>query len=91
MKAIKDKIEKLLRQTVENGATEAEAQSALLLARKLMLKHKIDEKDIDMNDNDIYQLELNYDFELDNIWPRQLLSIFIKIVVYLIMLKLMVM
>lgn len=79
MEKIKDKIEKLLRQTVDNGATESEAQSALLLARKLMLKYKINEKDVINNHNDdVYQLELNYDFEIDNVWPRQLLTIFIK-------------
>lgn len=78
MENVKDKIEKLLRQTVENGATESEAHSALLLARKLMLKYKINEKDVINNHNDVYQLELNYDFEIDNAWPRQLLAIFIK-------------
>lgn len=78
MEKIKDKIEKLLRQTVDNGATESEAQSALLLARKLMLKYKINEKDIINNYDIVYQLELNYEFEIDNIWPRQLLTIFIK-------------
>lgn len=78
MDNIKDKIEKLLRQTVENGATKSEAQNALLLARKLMLKYKIDKKDIVKNEDDIYQLELNYDFKLDLVWPRQLLSVFIK-------------
>ena len=78
MENVKDKIEKLLRQTVENGATESEAHSALLLARKLMLKYKIDKKDIYESNNDVYQLELQFDFDVQNIWPRQLLSIFIK-------------
>lgn len=78
MENIKDKIEKLLQHTVENGATESEAQNALLLARKLMLKYKIDKKDIYKSSNDIYQLELQFNFDVQNIWPRQLLSIFIK-------------
>lgn len=78
MENVKDKIEKLLQHTVENGATESEAQNALLLARKLMLKYKIDKKDIYKSSNDIYQLELQFNFDVQNIWPRQLLSIFIK-------------
>ena len=78
MENVKDKIEKLLQHTVENGATESEAQNALLLARKLMLKYKIDKKDIYKSSNEIYQLELQFNFDVQNIWPRQLLSIFIK-------------
>ena len=63
MANIKDKIEKLLRQTIENGATESEAQNALLLARKLMLKYKIDKKDIIKNENDIFDETLYFLFQ----------------------------
>lgn len=40
--SIVNKIQNLLNKTVENGATEAEAQSALLLAQKLMAKYNVD-------------------------------------------------
>lgn len=39
---IANKIQHLLNKTVENGATEAEAQQALLLAQKLMAKYNIE-------------------------------------------------
>lgn len=42
MNAIANKIQNLLNKTVENGATEEEAQSALLLAQKLMAKYNIE-------------------------------------------------
>ena len=42
MNAIANKIQHLLNKTVENGATEAEAQAALLLAQKLMAKYNIE-------------------------------------------------
>ena len=75
---IKEKIEKLLMQTVENGATEAEAHTSLLLARKLMLKYKLNDKDlINSNQTDVFQLELPFNFNKDISWPRQLLSIFV--------------
>lgn len=40
--AIANKIQHLLNKTVENGATEAEAQAALLMAQKLMAKYNIE-------------------------------------------------
>lgn len=40
--SIINKIQNLLNKTVENGATEEEAQSALLLAQKLIAKYNID-------------------------------------------------
>jgi hypothetical protein len=42
MNAIANKIQHLLNETVENGATEAEAQAALLMAQKLMAKYNIE-------------------------------------------------
>lgn len=42
MNRIANKIQHLLNKTVENGATEAEAQQALLLAQKLMAKYNIE-------------------------------------------------
>lgn len=42
MNAIANKIQHLLNKTVENGASEAEAQSALLMAQKLMAKYNIE-------------------------------------------------
>lgn len=40
--AIANKVQHLLNKTVENGATEAEAQAALLMAQKLMAKYNIE-------------------------------------------------
>ncbi len=37
-----DKIQKLMRKTVDNGATEAEAETSLLIAQQLMAKHGIE-------------------------------------------------
>ena len=42
MNAIANKIQHLLNKTVENGATEAEAQAALQMAQKLMAKYNIE-------------------------------------------------
>lgn len=42
MNTIVSKIQNLLNKTVENGATEAEAKSALLLAQKLMAKYNVE-------------------------------------------------
>lgn len=42
MNAIASKIQNLLNKTVENGATEEEAKSALLMAQKLMAKYNIE-------------------------------------------------
>lgn len=42
MNAIANKIQNLLNKTVENGATEEEARSALLLAQKMMAKYNIE-------------------------------------------------
>ena len=42
MNKIAEKIQHLLNKTVENGATEGEAQAALLMAQKLMAKYNIE-------------------------------------------------
>lgn len=42
MNKIADKIQHLLNKTVENGATEEEAKSALLMAQKLMAKYNVE-------------------------------------------------
>lgn len=42
MNKIAEKIQHLLNKTVDNGATEAEAQAALLMAQKLMAKYNIE-------------------------------------------------
>lgn len=42
MNAIANKIQQLLNKTVENGASEAEAKTALLMAQKLMAKYNIE-------------------------------------------------
>lgn len=54
---IAEKIQHLLDKTVANGATEAEAQSALLMAQKLMAKYNIAEGDIGSAEKITYSLE----------------------------------
>lgn len=58
--SILNKINNLLKMTVENGCSENEALNAMELARKLMLKYKIDQKDlIDKTEKDIISLEID--------------------------------
>lgn len=47
-----NKIKNLLNTTTENGASEAEAQSAILLAQKLMAKHGLEMADVEANAGD---------------------------------------
>lgn len=54
---IADKIQHLLDKTVANGATEAEAQSALLMAQKLMAKYNIAEGELSTEEKITYTLE----------------------------------
>ena len=42
MNKIVDRIQKLLERTIENGATEAEAEQALEYANKLLEKHNLE-------------------------------------------------
>lgn len=48
-----DKIRKLMEFSVENGATEAEVENAMQLAQRLMMKHNLEQKDIEINGDDI--------------------------------------
>lgn len=52
-----EKIQHLLDKTVANGATESEAQNALLMAQKLMAKYSISEGDLTPGE------KINYAFE----------------------------
>ena len=52
-----EKIQHLLDKTVANGATEAEAEQALLMAQKLMAKYNIAEGDIGSGEHITYSLE----------------------------------
>ena len=71
-----ERIKKLLNQTVENGCTEEEAKTSLALARKLMIKHKLEEKDIiEPIEKDIIKLELHYDCNVN--WIYSLLKVFL--------------
>ena len=54
---IADKIQHLLDKTVANGATEAEAEQALLMAQKLMAKYNIEEGSLGSGDKVEYSLE----------------------------------
>lgn len=57
MNKIVDKIQHLLDKTVANGATEAEAEQALLMAQKLMAKYNIAEGAIGSDEKIEYSLE----------------------------------
>ena len=58
--SILNKIKNLLNMTIENGCSESEALNAMTLARKLMLKYKIEQKDlIDKTEKDIISLEID--------------------------------
>lgn len=47
---ILNKVRALLSKTVDNGCTEAEAMTALMMAEKLMAAHEIDESDLKLED-----------------------------------------
>ena len=54
---IAEKIQHLLDKTVANGATESEAQTALLLAQKLMAKYNINQESLSGEEKISYSLE----------------------------------
>lgn len=54
---IAEKIQHLLDKTVANGASEAEAQNALLLAQKLMKKYNINQESLGGEEKISYSLE----------------------------------
>lgn len=54
---IAEKIQHLLDKTVANGASEAEAQNALLLAQKLMKKYNINQESLSGEEKISYSLE----------------------------------
>lgn len=57
MNSIANKIQNLLNKTVENGASEAEAKSALLLAQKMMAKYNVELQEQTGNKELSYTLE----------------------------------
>lgn len=57
MDKIAEKIQNLLNKTVENGCTETEAQTALLLAQKLMAKYNIEQNALAGGEKINYSLE----------------------------------
>ena len=54
---IAEKIQHLLDKTIANGASEAEAQNALLLAQKLMKKYNINQESLSGEEKISYSLE----------------------------------
>lgn len=54
---IAEKIQHLLDKTVANGASENEAQAAILLAQKLMAKYNINQEDLGSGEKISYSLE----------------------------------
>lgn len=73
--SILNKIKNLLNQTVDNGCTEDEAANAFKLARKLMVKYKIDEKDVSQKDSKVVQVELK-DYNIVVGWVFYLINVF---------------
>lgn len=73
---ILNKIKNLLNKTVENGCTEAEAMSAIVTARKLMLKHKVEEKDlVNKSEKDIVKVCLDK-YNVSIPWLYLLIDVF---------------
>jgi len=77
---IVEKIQKLLNTTTEKGASEAEAQNAMLLAQKLMAKNGLDMSDIEVHaESEETKKEVMEGFGTDAIklawWHKQLASI----------------
>ena len=71
-----DKIKNLLNRTIENGCTEEEVKTSLAIARKLMIKHKLSETDVNKSfEKDIIKLELHYDCNVS--WIFSLLKVFL--------------
>lgn len=73
--SILNKIKNLLNQTVDNGCTEDEAANAFKLARKLMVKYKINEKDVSQKDSKVIQIELK-DYNIIIGWVFYLINVF---------------
>lgn len=48
-----EKIRKLMEFSIENGATEAEVESAMKLAQKLMIKHNLEHQDLAVTSKDV--------------------------------------
>lgn len=71
-----NKVKNLLNKTVESGATQDEAISALTLARKLMIKYKLSQKDINSNKIEIVTCKLNCNTSIS--WVKLLVDIICK-------------
>lgn len=48
-----EKVRKLREFSIENGATESEIENAIKLAQRLMMKHNLEEKDLELDSKDI--------------------------------------
>lgn len=48
-----EKVRKLMEFSIENGATESEVENAVKLAQRLMVKHNLEQQDIEMSTNDV--------------------------------------
>ena len=75
---ILEKINKLLAQTEEHGCTAGEANTAFAMARKLMLKYKIEKNELNKNktDKDIEKVEIDMNFTIS--WYNHLISVLSK-------------
>lgn len=60
------KIQAMLNKTTDNGASEAEAQTAMLMAQKLMAKHGLDMSDVEATDNEKEEKEIVEEFGNDS-------------------------
>lgn len=67
-----EKVRKLMEFTVENGATEAEVENAIKAAQRLMMKHNLDQKDIEVTSNDVNITSIK------STWDKKVLALEIK-------------
>lgn len=74
---ILNKIKNILNKTTENGATEEEAQSAMLMAQKMMAKHNLSMSDIDIGSSTNKEvIDVSFmEFKKMPWWAKHLLTI----------------
>lgn len=74
-----EKIQKLMRKTVDNGATEAEAETSLLIAQQLMAKHGIEMVEVEekskATEEDEKVVHDGTDYKRFSWWERVLASV----------------
>lgn len=67
-----EKVRKLMEFSIENGATEAEVENAMKAAQRLMMKHNLEQKDIEVTSNDVNITVV------ESTWDKKVLALEIK-------------